>query len=1018
MLVPGWQVKLLKNQVSPAKTGCGTPTEEYCDPLRDLVCLLVKGDEFALPQIDSAAVFVLEDSGRSAQMLACAGDHNPEAIRAMRSACTSRINPGGRLHIYQSSSYPVSLAISFHQTIDILDLAPVQASLEEACRLSKLFDPSALAQKSHKRLEAFYAIGQTIHQLDTGGLLQRICELTTQTLEADACSLMLLDGDTLVMEASTGTETNNIRIPKGHAIAWSVMESGAAHLLNEAPGREIGDMEIGTRPEIQSSLCVPLVSPEGSTLGVMAARRKAPSPEFGQDDLRLFTLFAQQAALAITNSRLYSELKERVNELGQITTELATAQSLNQKLATVTTREQAVHCLLEAALQVPGCRSSAFGIIHSSTGAHLIFSTLHQDPDMAPSWYCLDGLDAGGEFDVVRKWNREQLYSRGISFQAQEEFSPVNQQVLVSLPLKDGQDISGILWLLLEENTDGQEQGIRILDLVSTSAGSALAKIERYEQAVSSKALEISAVCALTNRVSSAINLDEALEGILETVTNLVDCDVLSLWRASGNGLNELIPLTRKSIPDPDLDLSQKLAAWALAEGKAGAWSDLSHLANEAIATQTHTRSGMAIPLQIGEQTEGVLVLGSGQPGYFSDDHLQLLSVVTSQAAAIYKGLRDLRELSLYTENILSSVAAGVVALDADGIITTWNRAAEEITGTPADSAKGSGALETLGPLLAFPCEVDKLNEALNLATAGIKQDSLHFVLETPHDRPHIHLQMSLSPLIGPGESRIGTVVVFEDVSRQVQMQDEVRRMGELAAIGQLAASIAHEIRNPLSSIKGSAQFLQLEASEESTREFLGIILEEVENLNTIASSFLDFAKPIKLETEEINLEDLIRKQINRVKTQLEDQHIEAEIINPNGRMTIVADETQLSQALLNLFLNAIQAMAGGGHIWIDLGESSRWKDHVEITIRDNGPGIAPERLSRIFIPFFTTKVKGTGLGLAVVQKIIQNHQGHIEVESHEGQGALFRIHLPIGGPKPALLEEGEFQTPDLMERK
>ena len=134
--------------------------------------------------------------------------------------------------------------------------------------------------------------------------------------------------------------------------------------------------------------------------------------------------------------------------------------------------------------------------------------------------------------------------------------------------------------------------------------------------------------------------------------------------------------------------------------------------------------------------------------------------------------------------------------------------------------------------------------------------------------------------------------------------------------------------------------------------------------------------------------------------------------------MRIVADETQLSQALLNILLNAIQAMPEGGHIWIDLTESSRWKDHVEIIIRDNGPGIAPDRLSRIFIPFFTTKVKGTGLGLAVVQKIIQNHQGHIEVESHEGQGALFRIHLPKSGPKPAVLEEGEFHTPDLMERK
>jgi len=131
----------------------------------------------------------------------------------------------------------------------------------------------------------------------------------------------------------------------------------------------------------------------------------------------------------------------------------------------------------------------------------------------------------------------------------------------------------------------------------------------------------------------------------------------------------------------------------------------------------------------------------------------------------------------------------------------------------------------------------------------------------------------------------------------------------------------------------------------------------------------------------------------------------------------IRADQKQIEQVLLNLMLNSIQAMADGGTLDLAARPSRRSPCHVEIEVRDSGAGIPADRLSKVFTPFFTTKVKGTGLGLSVVQKIVHNHQGHIEVDSKEGEGTAFRIHLPVDGPRPTLLADTPEPAPDLLER-
>jgi two-component system, NtrC family, sensor histidine kinase HydH len=302
--------------------------------------------------------------------------------------------------------------------------------------------------------------------------------------------------------------------------------------------------------------------------------------------------------------------------------------------------------------------------------------------------------------------------------------------------------------------------------------------------------------------------------------------------------------------------------------------------------------------------------------------------------------------------------------------------------------------------------------------------ESLHLMLRTLE-------QMNASVALGfsSEDQLLGVLVIRDDRLREAYSSDEIElfrgvatslgitlqnsqvyeRMKErdrLAALGQMAAGLAHEIRNPLGSIKGAAQFLQpgqnSDGGREGTSEFLGIIVEEVNRLNKIVSQFLDYARPYRGEQRQLEVADVLKKTLALFAKETEE----------NGRVDIVtdfadkvppvrADAEQLLQVFLNLSLNALQAMPQGGQLVIStaLRRATRRgaaAAFLEVRFRDTGVGIPPGDLKNLFIPFFTTKEKGTGLGLPISQRIIENHGGTIEVRSQAGQGATFTVLLPI----------------------
>lgn len=226
-----------------------------------------------------------------------------------------------------------------------------------------------------------------------------------------------------------------------------------------------------------------------------------------------------------------------------------------------------------------------------------------------------------------------------------------------------------------------------------------------------------------------------------------------------------------------------------------------------------------------------------------------------------------------------------------------------------------------------------------------------------------------------------------------LEIEEQLRRADRLSALGELSAGMAHEIRNPLGSIRGTAEILR-DAFDPSDRryEFTEILIREVDRLNRVVQDFLQFARPAPVERGSFDPEEALREVLALTAQQATKSGVEMHLAG--GSIPPVAgNREQLKQAFLNLILNAVQAMPGGGRLTISLGTEN---GQARIRFADTGQGIAPENLEKIFNPFFTTRQEGTGLGLAITHRIVQSHGGRLEVESRLGEGTTLTLYLPL----------------------
>ncbi|NPU85846.1 MAG: two-component system sensor histidine kinase AtoS [Syntrophaceae bacterium] len=358
---------------------------------------------------------------------------------------------------------------------------------------------------------------------------------------------------------------------------------------------------------------------------------------------------------------------------------------------------------------------------------------------------------------------------------------------------------------------------------------------------------------------------------------------------------------------------------------------------------------------------------------------------ISSAVNEMARALIDARSL---TENILWSIADGVITVDVDGNITSINPAGQEIMGVTPERAIGR-PYESL-----LDREANFTSFLLDTLKNGNEYVSVN--IDVPlHDKT-LFVSTSTSLLRDGSGNIIGAVAVFKDISETRQLQKQVMRADRLAALGELVAGIAHDIRNPLTSIRGFVQYLQKSRDPEELMEYGPLIIRQVDGLNRTIGELLKFAKPSPPQYGPVQVNDLIGETMRLIRNRAAKQNVEIELeLDPELPM-IRADGEQLKQVLLNLLINSGQAMSSGGRILIRTSMETSGKLVIEVA--DNGAGIATQHLEKIFDPFFSTKPAGTGLGLAVVNRIISGHNGVIGIESELGKGTTVTIQLP-GAP-------------------
>ena len=358
-----------------------------------------------------------------------------------------------------------------------------------------------------------------------------------------------------------------------------------------------------------------------------------------------------------------------------------------------------------------------------------------------------------------------------------------------------------------------------------------------------------------------------------------------------------------------------------------------------------------------------------------------------------------MQNAKIYNETLLQNLTTGVIAAGKDQRVTVFNKEAGQITQL--------NAMEILDQTLdRLPAP---LREALRATLrTGQGQENTELILQSGAEG--MVVRASTSIFHGQDRQVLGALMVVTDITALKRLELQIRRSDRLASLGTLSAGMAHEIKNPLVSIKTFAQLLPERYNDSDFREtFSNLIGHEIDRIDSLVNQLLRFARPAKPHLQPMHVHEILEKSLLLLGHRLYQKDIKLTRSWQANVDTIRADADQLEQVFLNFFINAMDAMKNGGELsistqlrtdeeWLSPLAQTNGENHevLRITIRDSGEGIRGEDLAHVFDPFFTTKDYGTGLGLSVVHGIIQEHGGQIEVESELKKGTAFHILLPL----------------------
>jgi len=507
--------------------------------------------------------------------------------------------------------------------------------------------------------------------------------------------------------------------------------------------------------------------------------------------------------------------------------------------------------------------------------------------------------------------------------------------------------------------------------------------------------------------LSSEIHLDPLLEKLLDRLARTLPAERVAIFladdasRASGGSglVPEIFRLTRaQSIGRQHLGL--RIGLKTLPEirhlyieggGVVGLLSPDDQRQLEEIGLS------YLIPCRVQDRTIALLAVGRTSDGsLLTSEDLELLETLTDYIAVALENARlylrleqeaeQVARLKDFSENILESTSVGLVALDPAGEIESWNSSMERITGRPRAEALGQ-RLERVFPR--------GLVEALEARRQEARLSSIYRFYLTRNDGQRRVTNIALAPLVSKQGQPIGRLLIFDDVSDRVQLEDQLLQAEKLSSIGLLAAGVAHEVNTPLAVISNYAQMLSKQTPSSDQRSALvEKIVKQTFRASEIISNLLNFSRTGPAEFSRVDLNRTLADTLALAEPHLSSSRVNIETALEEALPPIHGDAGKLQQVFLNLIFNARDAMPQGGRLRL---RTARQNSRVQVEVADSGVGIPAENLGKIYDPFFTTKAtgRGTGLGLAVTYGIVQEHNGSIHVSSRVGEGTTFVLEFP-----------------------
>jgi two-component system, NtrC family, sensor kinase len=404
------------------------------------------------------------------------------------------------------------------------------------------------------------------------------------------------------------------------------------------------------------------------------------------------------------------------------------------------------------------------------------------------------------------------------------------------------------------------------------------------------------------------------------------------------------------------------------------------------------------IPCRFRDRIVAVLGLGKTVDGdYLSSDDLELLSTIAGyvaiaiENARLYQSLEQkavqIERLKDFSENIVESLNIGVLTVDLEDRVESWNPQIEDLLSIPRTEALHHRLDEVL--------PTDLVGEIRGHATSDRVAGIYKYRLTTRAGR-HVVVNASIAPLVGKSGTRLGRLILLDDITQRVRMEDQLVQTEKLTSLGLLAAGVAHEVNTPLAVISNYIQMLAKQIPADDPRQkTIERIVKQTFRASEIVNNLLNFSRTGAAEFVEVDINSVLEETLTLVQHPFKTAQVNV-IKNYNSKLPpVLGSITRLQQVFLNLFMNARDSMPQGGMLEV---RTAAQNGHVEIEVTDTGSGISPEHLQRIFDPFFTTKPtgRGTGLGLSVSYGIIKEHLGKVDVRSTPGKGTSFRLEFPV----------------------